>query len=442
MPVSVGFVSLGCPKNTVDSERMLALMGQEGLLISADTDNADVVVINTCGFIESAKQEAIETIRYAVDLKEKGQVKKVIAAGCLAQRMGADLGKEVAGIDAIMGLGDRDNIAKIVKEVTKDNSQYLYMNQPKVNVHDDRGRLLITPGHYAYLRISEGCNRNCTFCTIPSIRGSFVSRPMNTLLDEARELVEYGTRELVLIAQDSIFYGIDQGMKHGLVKLLKELEKIDGLDWIRVMYLYPASIDDEFISCVADSEKIVNYVDMPIQHINDTLLRSMRRSDTQKRTTQVIEKFRAAMPDMTLRTTCIVGFPGETDEHFEQLLEFVKWAQFDALGCFTYQHEPGTPAYDMDQQVPEEVKHERRERLMLLQQEIAFENARKRVGQSLECIIDDIGEPGFATGRFFGQAPEIDSVCLIENFEGQLGDYIEANVIDTDEYDLVVKQND
>lgn len=440
MPVTVGFVSLGCPKNTVDSEKMLALMGQEGLLLSSDPDHADVVVINTCGFIESAKQEAIDTIAYAVEQKRKGNVGKVIAAGCLAQRMGEELGKAVDGIDAIVGLGDRDRIAQIVKEVTAAGNPPLYLNQPAAAIHDDRGRLLITPQHYAYLRIAEGCNRNCTFCTIPSIRGEFVSKPLEVLVDEAGELVAGGARELILIAQDSIFYGKDLGLKNGLVKLLAALEKIDGLDWIRVMYLYPASVDRTFIEQMSQSEKILPYVDIPIQHINDTLLRAMRRSDTKKRTTQVVEDFRKFMPEVVLRTTVMVGFPGETDEQFAELLAFVRWARFDCLGSFTYQREAGTAAAELAGQVSDDVKLERQEELMLAQQEIVFAKNAAQVGQRLVCLVDELGEPGYATGRYYGQAPEVDAVCLIEDCDAACGDFIEVEVLEVDDYDLVVRQ--
>lgn len=440
MAVSVGFVSLGCPKNTVDSERMLALLGQAGLVLSADPDAADVVIINTCGFIESAKQEALETIRQAVRAKEAGNVGKVIAAGCLAQRMGPAMHEAVAGIDAIVGLGQRDQIAQIVRQVTLDKGEPMYLAAAQAPIHDDRTRLRITPGHWAYLRVSEGCNRNCTFCTIPSIRGQFISKSIDVLVSEARELVDNGARELILIAQDTIYYGRDIGLKNSLVKLLKELERIDGLDWIRVMYLYPASVDDAFIECLATSEKVVPYADMPVQHINNTILRAMRRSDTRERTMRVIEKFRTAIPDMTLRTTVMVGFPGETDEHFAELLEFIQWAQFDMLGGFTYQRETGTPAFDLPDQVPEDIKCQRYEQVMLAQQEIAFAKNRARIGAELDVLIDEAGDPGYATGRFTGQAPEIDSVCLMENVTAAPGNLVRTRVSGTDEYDLVVEQ--
>lgn len=440
MAVTVGFVSLGCPKNTVDSERMLALLGEAGLVLSSDPDQADVMIINTCGFIESARQEALDTLAAAVDQKKRGNVGKVIAAGCLAQRMGPTMHEAVDGIDAIVGLGERDRIAQIVKEVTDEKGEQNYLAAAQAPIHDDRTRLRITPSHWAYLRVSEGCNRNCTFCTIPSIRGTFISKSLQILESEARELVENGARELILIAQDTIYYGRDMGMKDGLVQLLRRLERIDGLDWIRVMYLYPASVDDTFIACMAESEKIVPYVDMPVQHINNTILRAMRRSDTRERTMRVIEKFRAAIPDITLRTTVMVGFPGETEEAFAELLEFVEWAQFDMLGGFTYQRETGTPAFDLPDQIPEELKQQRYKQVMLAQQQIAFARSQARVGEALEVIVDLLGDPGYATGRFAGQAPEIDSVCLMENVTAETGEIIRARVTGTDDYDLIVEQ--
>lgn len=440
MAVSVGFISLGCPKNTVDSERMLALLGQAGLVLSADPDAADVVIVNTCGFIESARQEALETLSAAVEQKRRGQVGKVIAAGCLAQRMGSAMHEAVDGIDAIVGLGQRDQIAEIVQQVIQQQGVPMYLEAAQAPIHDDRTRMRITPTHWSYLRVSEGCNRNCTFCTIPSIRGNFISKSMDVVVSEARELVENGARELILIAQDTIYYGRDIGLKNGLVQLLQRLEKIDGLDWIRVMYLYPASVDDAFIECMARSDKVVPYVDMPVQHINNAILRAMRRSDTRERTMKVIEKFRAAIPEITLRTTVMVGFPGETEEAFDELLAFMDWAQFDMLGGFTYQRETGTPAFDLPDQVPEELKRRRYEQVMLTQQRIAIEKNRDRIGRTMEVIVDVLGDASYGTGRSAGQAPEIDSVCLIENLTAQTGDIVKARITGIDDYDLVVQQ--
>ncbi|MDO8303373.1 MAG: 30S ribosomal protein S12 methylthiotransferase RimO, partial [Sedimentisphaerales bacterium] len=409
--VTVGFVALGCPKNIVDSEKMLATIAtsEVGLVITSDPDNADVVVINTCGFIAPAKAEAIEAIRAAVKRKKRGTVKKVIVAGCLSQRLGKSLFDEVPGIDAIVGLGGRDDIAKVIKETLDSDITQLYLPE-HTQVGDDRGRLLITPAHWAYLRISEGCNRKCAFCTIPAIRGKFRSKPFGNIIEEANELALNGAVELSIIAQDSNFYGHDLKMKNGLSLLIKELEKIEveahgraSLQWIRLMYLYPAGIDERLIETMAQSKKVVHYVDMPMQHVNNTILKNMRRVDTKEYTQQLIERLRSAMPDAVLRTTIIVGFPGETDEQFEELLEFVKWAKFDALGCFSFYAEKDTAAAALPDQVPEEIKEQRADRLMRTQQKIAFAANQKRIGTTLTCLVDSVDEHKTGEGRFYGQ---------------------------------------
>lgn len=440
---SVGFIALGCPKNLVDSEKMLAEIGEAGFVISQDIADADVVVINTCGFIAPAKQEAIEAIAEAVECKTSGSVKKVIVTGCLAQRMGAELMDEVDGIDAIVGLGERDSIAAIIKQTlhpVKGAGSGMYMGGGE-KVSDDRGRMLITPAHWAYMRISEGCDRKCAFCTIPSIRGRFRSKGEDVILSEAEELVGNGAVELSIIAQDSNYYGRDLGEKDGLSRLVDKLGKIDSLRWIRLMYLYPAGIDDRLIETIAANEKVLNYIDMPVQHINDDILKSMRRSDRKDKTVGLIERLRKAMDDVVLRTTVITGLPGETEESFEELIEFVKWARFDALGCFSFYPEPGTVAGEMDGQVPEEIRKERADILMGIQQEIAFEKVKERIGQKLTCLIDEgPDKDGIGVGRFFGQAPHVDSICLVKDCCAKPGDFIEVEVLGTNNYDLIVEQ--
>lgn len=440
-PISVGFLALGCPKNIIDSEKMLALIGEDGFILSCDIDNADVVVINTCGFIQPAKEEAIEAIAQAVRQKKKGAVKKVIVAGCLSQRMGKELHSEVKGIDAIVGLEARDRIGEIIKQsLGKRGSTGVYLSPVGKGVHDDSARLLITPGHWAYLRISEGCDRKCSFCTIPAIRGPFRSKPVELILSEAKEIVDNGAVELSIIAQDSSYYGKEQGMKDGLIRLVRELEKLDGLDWIRLMYLYPTSIDDRLIEAIAGSRKIVNYIDMPIQHVNNEVLKKMLRPDRRENTVRLIEKLRRAMADVVLRTTIIVGFPGETDEQFEELLDFVRWAKFDALGCFTFYPELETAAANLGGQVPGEIKSSRADQLMLIQQKIAFEKARQRIGNEYLVLVDEVDESGRGKGRFFGQAPHIDSICHIDRCPVRAGKFIRTKVAATADYDLVVVQ--
>ena len=441
-PVTVGFVALGCPKNIVDSESMLAQIGQADFVISPDPDNADVVVINTCGFIAPAKEEAMDAIRQAVEQKEKGCVQKVIVTGCLSERMGQTLAYEIDGIDAIVGLAQRDHIAQIIADclnVKKGASPKSYLEATDVSIHDDRGRLLITPQHWAYLRISEGCDRKCSFCTIPAIRGKFRSKSMDIVLDEAKELVKFGAVELSIIAQDSNYYGKDQKTKNGLIQLIDKLETIPALQWIRLMYLYPAGIDDALIEVIAESKKVLPYIDMPIQHINNDILKSMRRADTKEHTTHLIENLRAAMPDVALRTTVIVGYPGESDQQFAELLDFVKWAQFDALGCFPYFPEIDTPAAELPNQIPDEIKNQRVDELMSLQQNIIFEKMDAQIGRDLTVLVDETYED-HAIGRYYGQAPHIDSVCKIANCTAHTGRFIWAKVTGRDGYDFLVKQ--
>ncbi|MBN1818814.1 MAG: 30S ribosomal protein S12 methylthiotransferase RimO, partial [Sedimentisphaerales bacterium] len=311
---------------------------------------------------------------------------------------------------------------------------------PATENHSDSGRLLITPGHWAYLRISEGCDRQCAFCTIPSIRGRFRSKSIDQIDREARELVDSGVVELNLVAQDTTSYGRDRDGNGRLADLIGRLEQIETLEWIRLMYLYPSSLRDELIGSIADSRKVLPYIDIPMQHISNRLLRAMNRPDRRETTIELIDKLRAAMPGVVLRTTLIVGFPGETDEDFAELLDFVRWARLDALGCFSFCPEEGTPAAGMPDQVPEAIKSQRREAMMLTQQQIAFEKAKSLIGRELTCLVDAVGDDGTGQGRYYGQAPEIDSVCLIHDCSAEPGRFVRVRVVDTADYDLVVEQ--
>ena len=439
-PVTVGFIALGCPKNIVDSEKMLAEITQANLIVTADSDNADIVVINTCGFIAPAKAEAIEAIRHAVSRKRTGAVKKVIVAGCLSERLGKDLFNHTDGIDAIVGLGQRNNIARIIKKTLCSNEKAVFLGRYPHDVSDNSARLLLTPHHWAYLKISEGCNHKCSFCTIPTIKGRFRSKPEKLIIAEAKELVSSGVMELNIIAQDTAYYGRDFKIKNTLAKLVGKLEEITALKWIRLMYLYPTGIDEELIETVTQSKKVVHYFDIPIQHINDRILNAMRRPDTQKHLRHLIEKLRQAIPDLVLRTTLITGFPGETDQQFDELLEFVKWAKFDALGCFKFYSESGTAAAQMPCHVPNRIKQQRLEEIMLTQQKIAFDKNRNRIGTELTCLVDSVDNTGTGRGRFYGQAPDIDSVCIIENCSVKAGSFLNTKVVASKDYDLLVQQ--
>ncbi len=456
--VTVGFVALGCPKNQVDSEKMLAHLAEAGFLIAAQPECADVVIINTCGFIEPAKLESLEATRQAIANKRMGNIKKVIVAGCLSQRLGEELLEQAAGVDAVVGLEHRDSIVQIVRDTLASDEARVYHGPLAPTIADDRVRLRIGPAHSAYLRISEGCSHRCSFCTIPTIRGPFRSKPPAIVLDEARELAGSGAVELNLIGQDTTLYGRDLKLQEGLVSLLREMEHIPGLSWIRLLYAYPTEITDSLIETIAHSEKVVHYLDIPVQHANDRILKAMRRPDKKADLCRLIDRLRAAMPDIILRTTLIVGFPGETQAEFDELREFVQWARFDALGAFTYFPETGTPAAELPDQVPDDVKQARLDELMLTQQEIAFTRNQERIGSRLTCLVEDGGRrtedgrrgrrqsairhPKSATGRgrFYGQAPDIDSVCIIEPCSATPGQFIETKVIGTRDYDLLVEQ--
>ena len=436
----MGFVALGCPKNVVDSERMLAEIVEAGMLISSDPFAADVVVVNTCGFIEPAKIESLDVVAQAVAEKRAGRVRRVIVAGCLSQRLGRQLLEEADGVDAVVGLQHRDNVVQIIRKTLSTDRVGVYQESLSDSATDDRTRLRIGPGHWAYLRISEGCNHRCSFCTIPMIRGPLRSKPFELILSEARELASSGAVELNLIGQDTTVYGRDLKLKEAPASLLEQLSQTPDIAWLRLLYAYPTGITERLIETIAGSEKVVRYLDIPIQHASDPVLKAMRRPDTQASLRRLIEDLRAAMPDIVLRTTLIVGFPGETDREFTELLDFVRWAQFDALGAFPYCREAGTPAAEFPGQVPEELKQERLDTLMLAQQEIAFAKNAGRVGQRLTCLVDAVDAEGVGEGRFYGQAPEIDSVCVIDNCTATSGQFIEVEVTGNQDYDLLVRQ--
>jgi ribosomal protein S12 methylthiotransferase len=422
----------------VDSERMLAEIARAGLVISAEPNEADVVVINTCGFIEPARLEAIEAIKEAVAAKKNGKVQKVIVAGCLSQRLGKKLFDEADGIDCIVGLNSRDDIAKIIERTAAGDRRGAYFGSCG-EIKDDRSRLLIGPKHRAFLRISEGCNRRCSFCTIPAIRGPFHSKPLDMVLAEAVELANAGVVEISIISQDTTSWGRDLKIKDGLPNLIRKIEKIEGPKWIRLMYLHPAAITENLLQTIAESKKVVHYLDIPIQHINNTILRRMRRPGSSEKIYRLIEKIRAILPDVVLRTTLIVGFPGETDEQFEELIGFVRWARFDALGAFKFYAEEGTPAAALLNQVPKIVKQQRFRRLMLTQQRIAFEKNRQKLGSRLICLVDEV-DGRIGKGRYYGQAPDIDSICIIKKCRAKPGKFVSVKVVGSCDYDLVVEQ--
>lgn len=434
------FVSLGCPKNLVDSERMLGKLAQDGLTLVPDADGADVVVVNTCGFIEPARQESLGVIREMLALKGEGRIGSVVVAGCLAERKKDDLLQEVPGVDAIVGVFGREEISEVVQRASLNRAEQRSLFRPApVRALEDTARLRITPRHYAYLKISEGCDRTCTFCAIPGMRGKHVTKPIEEVVREARELAKDGVRELILVAQDTTYYGLDLYGKTRLHELLRELDQVEGIEWIRIMYAYPIFFSDELIETIAAAKKIVPYLDMPLQHISDRVLKRMQRKVRRKDIDDLLAKLRSAWPTMTMRTTFIVGFPGETDDEFAELAEFVREQKFGRAGVFPYSLEPGTPAVKLDGHLAEEIKTQRRDRLMQTQQEIALAWSQAQVGKTLEVIVDgpDPEMPSQTLARGHADSPDIDCVVRVKGKNLRPGDITMVKITAADDYDLV-----
>ena len=438
------FISLGCPKNLVDSERMLGTLAIDGYTLVSEPAGADFVVVNTCGFIEQSRKESRDVIEEMLALKRAGQTKGVIVAGCLPQRLGgAQLLEEMPEIDHLVGVFARDEIARVADRISGARQAELTLEQREVfrpapiRALVDRERLRITPRHYAYLKISEGCNRTCTFCSIPMMRGKHATKPIEEVVAEARELAADGVRELILVAQDLTYYGIDLYGEGRLVDLLNELEQVEGIDWIRLMYLYPVHVTDALIEKIATSEKVLPYLDLPLQHVSTSVLRRMSRRINREKTISVVEKLRASIPNLVLRTTFIVGFPGETDADFEELKDFVATTRFERMGVFPYSLEPGTPATRLDGHLPQEVKEARRDELMALQQQFAFDFGDSLLGYELDVLIDAPVEDGIWVGRTFADAPEIDGSVFVAGENLAVGQKVPVVLTDREGYDWV-----
>ena len=471
---SVAFVSLGCPKNLVDSERMLGLLAADGLAVTADASQADAIVINTCGFLEASKTESLGAIREALDLKARGKCKRVVVAGCLVQRHKTSLLVEVPEVDRLVGVFDREHIVEAVRgkeNPRQEHGHYLgkyhdlsrelssglgsgtsghsdaARKQTKTNrlpvFEDDRARLRLTPRHYAYLRISEGCNQGCAFCTIPSIRGPMRSKPVEQILAEARELAADGAVELNLIGQDTTSFGTDIGYAPGLSGLLRTLDKqLKDVHWLRLMYAYPSCFTDEMIDALAACDRVVKYIDMPLQHINDEMLTKMKRRVTRTQIETLLQKLRDKVPGIALRTTFIAGSPGETEAQHNELVEFVKNFGFDMMGVFPYSPESGTPMGRMTDPIPDEVKQARVEELMLAHQQVAFAKSRQQIGKTIQILVDRPaapGEEGNYVARSRAQAPDIDSVVYVQGNKLHPGQLLDVKVTDYQAYDLVAK---
>ena len=432
------FISLGCPKNLVDSEKMLGHMALDGYTLVSEPDGADFVIVNTCGFIESSRLESKSVIREMIDLKERGRIRGVIVAGCLPERVGGSLIDELPGIDHIVGVFARDEITKVADRLIGGATEQRELFRPApMKALDDRSRLRITPAHFAYLKISEGCDRTCTFCAIPKMRGKHITKPVEAVVTEAEELAADGVKELILVAQDTTYYGLDLYGEVRLVELLRKLEQVPGIDWIRLMYLYPVHFTDELIRTIAESKRIIPYLDMPLQHINDRVLKRMQRRVNRSQTEELIGKLRETIPNLVLRTTFITGFPGETDEQFAELREFVKQTRFERMGVFTYSLEPGTPAEKLDGHLPEEVKTARQDELMSLQQEIAFEFGDSLAGYELDVLIDEQHKDDVWIGRTYADAPEIDGNIYVRGVDLPVGEFVPVEITGRDEYDLL-----
>ncbi|MFK7737957.1 MAG: 30S ribosomal protein S12 methylthiotransferase RimO [Pirellulaceae bacterium] len=437
------FVSLGCPKNLVDSERMLGLLHEDGFQLVESPEDSDFVVINTCGFIDNARKESMEAIDQMLQLKSEGRIKGVIVSGCLAERERDELLTARPEIDSLVGVFGRDDITKMASRLIDGLEEQRTIFRPApIRALDDTKRMRITPRHFAYLKISEGCDRLCTFCAIPKMRGKHASKPIEAVIAEARELAESGVRELIIVAQDTTYYGRDIYGESRLTELLEQLNEIDGIEWIRLMYFYPMYIDDRLIETIAESEKILPYIDMPLQHHNAEMLKRMARRVTPEGTKEIVGKLRDRIDDLVLRTTFITGFPGETEAHFQDLVDFVQEAAFERCGVFTYSLESDTPAARLPNHLDDETKAERRDRLMAVQQEIAFNWCKSQVGQAMEVILDQSidSESGVWSARSHADAPDVDAAVYVTAQAGKqysAGDILPVEIVGFKDYDLI-----
>ncbi len=436
------FVSLGCAKNTVDSERMMGLLKLDGYQLVRDPADSDFVIVNTCGFIEQARKESYAAIDEMLQLKRNGQTRGVIVSGCLAERQKEQMLEERPDIDNLVGVFSREEITSVVDRMLGNQTEQRTLFQPApIRALPDDSRLRITPRHFAYLKISEGCDRLCTFCAIPKMRGKHATKPMERVLDEARELAASGVRELIIVAQDTTYYGMDLYGEPRLAELLQQLDQVEGIDWIRLMYFYPMYIDDRLIQTISQAERILPYIDMPLQHINDTMLKRMSRRVNRQQTVEIIDRLRSGIPNLTLRTTLITGFPGETEQQYLELCDFVEETKFERMGVFTYSFEPDTPSARLPGHLDEETMERRREGLMKIQQRVIFERNESLIGKTVSCIMDQAvpDHPAAWVGRATFDAPDVDGLVFVTPTEHTLsaGAIVDCEVVTTNEYDLV-----
>lgn len=436
--MKVLFISLGCDKNLVDSEEMLGLLRSRGYEMTDDETEADVIVINTCCFIHDAKEESIQSILEMAEYRKEGSCKALLVTGCMAQRYQEEIRQEIPEVDAVLGTTSYGKIVEALEQVLEGRSYERYDSIDELPIISTQ-RILTTGGYTGYLKIAEGCDKHCTYCIIPSLRGRFRSYPMEHLLLQAKKMAEEGVRELILVAQETTLYGKDLYKEKSLHRLLEELAKIPGIYWIRILYCYPEEIYPELIEVMAKEKKICHYLDLPIQHASDQILRRMGRRTTKAQLVQIISQLRERIPDIVLRTTLITGFPGETQEDHEELMEFVDEMEFDRLGVFTYSPEEGTPAASMENQIPEEVKEERRDEIMELQQEISLEKGNARIGQEFLVMIEGkVADENAYVGRTYADAPNVDGYIFVQSPELLMsGDFVKVRVTGALEYDLI-----
>lgn len=437
--MKLALISLGCSKNLVDSEHYLGILSKrKGMELTSELSKADIVIVNTCGFIGDAKEESIETILEVSEFKETGNLKKLIVAGCLAQKYSEEILKELPEVDAVIGTGDIDKIEKVVDEILE-NKKVVETKNMTFLANANTERVLTTASHTAYLKISEGCNRACTYCIIPQMRGRLRSRSIEDIVEEAKRLVASGVREINLLAQETTEYGIDLYGDKKLAALMKELCKIEGLKWLRTYYMHPEYVTDELIEVMKSEEKICKYFDVPIQHVSDNILRNMARAKSGEQVKDVLNRIRKAIPEATIRTTLIVGFPGETEENFQELMDYVREFEFDYAGVFKYSREEDTVAYNLPNQVPEEIKEKRYAELVNLQSEIAERKNRRLLGEEIEVMIDGVSSESeyLLEGRTRGQALEIDGKVLTTDGTAKPGEIVKVKFEQNFEYDFV-----
>jgi ribosomal protein S12 methylthiotransferase len=459
--MKIGFVSLGCPKNLVDAEVMLGMAEQAGHEITSDAEGADVLVVNTCAFIDRAKKESIDTILEMAELKKQAPGRRLVVTGCLAERYREELQKEIPEIDVVLGTGEVPDIIQALTSAPTANpcggaqaqpsGVTFYKKPPRFGIdlptyiYDaDSPRRLATPGHYAYIKIAEGCDYKCAFCIIPKMRGHYRSRSIASIVREAQSLAARGVKELLLISQDTSFYGVDRKERGALPVLLRRLNEVEGLEWIRLLYLYPTTIGSDVIDAIAECEKVCNYVDLPLQHASDRVLKRMKRPGTRASYERLLANIRAAIPGVTLRTTFIVGFPGETEEDFKELLDFVETVDFDHVGVFTYSHEEGTSAYELEDDVPAATKERRRNAVMARQKALVARRQTARIGERLRLVVDGPSDEHelVLRGRIQGQAPEIDPQVYLTDCDPTAfpaGQFVDVEVVGARGYDLIAR---